>query len=133
VSHFSPLILQMSSRSEALLDHIAYFLKFISNTRYGASLGGTLCYINNPTLRLRLFSHTCLHISRTRLHTTSDDDQTRQHICTNNRLTPPPWWSRSPFQRHGFDEPMPPEGWAALRMFVPMSPPKRLNRFHKFK
>jgi hypothetical protein len=40
---------------------------------YGASLGGTLCFINNPTLRL--FSH----ISRTRLHTTSDDDQTRRH------------------------------------------------------
>ena len=46
-------------------------------SRYGASLGGTLCYINNPTLRL--FSHTCLHISRTRLHTTSDDNQTRRH------------------------------------------------------
>ncbi len=28
---------------------------------------------------LRLLSHTCLHISRTRLHTTSDDDQTRRH------------------------------------------------------
>ena len=40
---------------------------------YGASLGGTLCFINNPTLRL--FSH----ISRTRLHTTSDDDQMRRH------------------------------------------------------
>ncbi len=35
-------------------------------------------------------------------------------------------------QRHGFDEPMPPEGWAALRMFVPMPPPKQINRFHKF-
>ena len=45
--------------------------------RYGASLGGALCYINNPTLRL--FSHTCLHLSRTRLHTTSDGDQTRRH------------------------------------------------------
>jgi hypothetical protein len=37
---------------------------------YGASLGGTLCYINNPTLRF--FSHTCLH-------TTRDNDQTRRH------------------------------------------------------
>ena len=45
--------------------------------RYGASLGGALCYINNPTLRL--FSHTCLHLSRTRLHTKSDDDRTRRH------------------------------------------------------
>ena len=106
------------------------FLEFAG--RYGASLGGTLCYINNPTLRL--FSHTCLHISRTCLHTTSDDNQTRRHKSTNNRQTPPPWWSRSPLQRHGFDEPKPPEGWAALRMFVPpMSPSKRLNRFHKFK
>jgi hypothetical protein len=26
---------------------------------------------------------------------------------------------------------MPPEGWAALRMFVPMPPPKQINRFHK--
>jgi hypothetical protein len=46
-------------------------------SKYGASLGGTLCYINNPTLRL--FSHTCLHISRTRLDTTSDDVQMRRH------------------------------------------------------
>jgi hypothetical protein len=45
--------------------------------RYGASLGGARCYINNPTLKL--FSHTCLHISRTRLHTMSNDDQTRRH------------------------------------------------------
>ncbi len=31
--YFSPLILHMSSRSEALLDHIADFLKFISSTQ----------------------------------------------------------------------------------------------------
>jgi hypothetical protein len=49
----------------------------LTNRRYGASLGGALCYINNPTLRL--FSHTCLHFSRTCLHTMSDDDQTRRH------------------------------------------------------
>jgi len=50
--------------------------------------------------------------------------------------TPSPWWrSRSPlqWQRHGFDEPMLPEGWAALRMFIPTLPSKRLNRFHKLK
>ena len=33
VCHFSPLILQMSARSEALLDHIADFLKFISSAQ----------------------------------------------------------------------------------------------------
>jgi len=39
--------------------------------------------------------------------------------------TPSPWWwSRSPLQRREFDEPMPPEGWAALRMFLPMLPLK---------
>ncbi len=66
---------------------------------YGASLGGTCCYINNPTLRL--FSHTCLHISCTRLHTTSVDNQTRWHKKhkqqTNTTtmvepLTPPAAW-----------------------------------------
>jgi len=90
----------------------------------GASLAGAQCNVFNPTLRLSC--GICLH-------TTSDDDQTRRHICTNNRQTPPPWWSCSPLQRHGFDEPMPPEGWAALRMFVSMSPSKRFNRFHKLK
>ncbi len=43
----------------------------------GASLGRAQSNVFNPTLRL--FSHTCLHISRTRLHTASDDDQTRGH------------------------------------------------------
>ena len=43
----------------------------------GASLGGAVDNIPNPTLRL--FSHTCLHISRTRLHTRSDDNQTRRY------------------------------------------------------
>ena len=33
MSKFGPLILQMSSRSEALLDHIADFLKFISSAQ----------------------------------------------------------------------------------------------------
>jgi len=95
-----------------------------TDCRHGASQCGAKSNIFN--LILRLFCGTCLH-------TTSDDDQTRWHICTNNRQTPPPWWSRSPLQRHGFDEPMPPEGWAALCMFVSMLPSKRLSRFHKFK
>jgi hypothetical protein len=73
---------------------------------YGASLGGALCYINNPTLRL--FSHTCLHLSHTRLHTTSDDDQTRWHkkhkqqtntITMVVELLAPPaawiWWTHA--------------------------------------
>ena len=38
--------------------------------RYGANLGGTLCYTHNPILRL--FSHTCLH-------TMSDNNQMRPH------------------------------------------------------
>ena len=98
----------------------------------GASLGGPLCYINNPTLRL--FSHTCLHISRTCLHTTCDDDQTRRHISTNNRQTPSPWWwSRSPLQQCGFDESMPPKGWAAFRISFPMPLLKWFNRFNKLK
>jgi hypothetical protein len=46
-------------------------------TRCGASLGGAVDYIPNPTLRL--FSHTFLHISCTRLHTRSDDNQTRRY------------------------------------------------------
>jgi hypothetical protein len=48
--------------------------------------------------------------------------------------TPSPWWwSCSPLQRHGFDESMPPEGWAALRMFLPIPPSKRFKRFQKLK
>jgi hypothetical protein len=118
----------------ATVSFVFFFFYIVSKSTlwYGASLGGALCYINNPTLRI--FSHTCLHISRTHLHTTSDDDQTRRHICTNNRQTPSPWWwSRSPLQRRGFDESMPPEGWAALCMLDPMPPSKRFNIFIKLK
>ena len=43
----------------------------------GAIQCGAQSNVFNPTLRL--FSHTCLHISRTRLHKTSDDNQTRRH------------------------------------------------------
>jgi len=48
---------------------------------------------------------------------------------STNRQTPSSWlWSRSPLQRHGFDEPTPPEGWAALHMLVPMPPSiRRMN------
>ena len=102
----------------------------VSIIRYGASLGGAKSNVFNPTLRL--FSHTCLislilvYIRRV---TTTRRDGTKS---TNNRQTPSPWWwSRSPLQRRGFDEPMPPEGWAALRMLVPMPPSKRFNRSNK--
>jgi hypothetical protein len=43
----------------------------------GASQCGAQSNVFNPTLRL--FSHTCLHISRTRLHTTSDENQMSRH------------------------------------------------------
>jgi hypothetical protein len=39
------------------IPHQIFFFQLVV-LRYGASLGGALCYINNPTLRL--FSHTCL-------------------------------------------------------------------------
>ncbi len=97
---------------------------------HGASLGGAKSNVFNPTLRL--FSHTCLislilvYIRRV---TTTRQDGTKS---TNNRQTPSPWWwSRSPLQWRGFDEPTPPEGWAALRMLVPMPPSKRFNRSNK--
>jgi hypothetical protein len=80
----------------------------------------------NPTLRL--FSH----ISHTRLHTTSDNDQTRRHkkhkqkTNTTTMVVEP-----LALQRCGFVEPTPPEGWAALRMLIPMPPSKRFNKFNK--
>jgi len=63
----------------------------------------------------------------------SHESQTTQKAQITYQ-TPSPWrWSHSPLQRRGFDEPMPPEGWAALHMFVPMPPLKQLKRFHKLK
>jgi hypothetical protein len=62
----------------------------------------------------------------------SDDDQTRRHKKHKQQtntitmvvelLASPAAW---------IDEPTPPEGWAALRMLVPMPPSKRFNRFNK--
>ena len=92
----------------------------------GAHLGGSLCHTHNLTLRL--FSRTCLHTRSLRR-----PDETAQKEQTTWQTTSPWCWSRSPLQRRGFDEPMPPEGWAALRMFVPMPPSKQLTRFNKFK
>jgi len=62
-----------------------------SASGHGTSQCGANSNIFN--LILRLFCGTCLH-------TMSDDDQTRRHICTNNRQTPPSWWSHLPLQRH---------------------------------
>ena len=99
--------------------------KWSTSNRYGASLGGALCFINNPTLRLLSYLSTYDEWRRS--------DETAQK-STNNRQTPSPWWwSCLPLQRCGFDESIPPEGWAALRMFVPMPPSKRFNRFNKLK
>jgi hypothetical protein len=38
-----------------------------------------------------------------------------------------------PLQRRGFDDSMPPEGWAALRIYCPKLLLKDLNRFIKLK
>ncbi len=47
-------------------------------------------------------------------------------------VTPPPWWwSRSPLQRHGFDESTPPEGRAALRIHFPRLLLRGLDKFNK--
>jgi len=68
------------------------------------------------------------------MSTTDDHESKTTQKAQITYQTPSPWWwSGSPLQRRGFDEPMPPEAWAALRMFIPMPPSKRLNRFHKFK
>jgi hypothetical protein len=98
--------------------------------RCGASLGGAQSNIFNPTLRLSLILvYISLVLVYIRRVTTTRRDGTKS---TNNRQTPSPWWwSRSPLQRRGFDEPTLPEGWAALRMLVPIPPSKRFNRFNK--
>ena len=62
---------------------------------------------------------------------TSHESETAQKAQTRWQTPSPWWWSCSPLQRRGFDEPMPPEGWAALRMCVPMPPLKQCNKFIK--
>jgi len=68
-----------------------------------------------------------------RVRLTSHESETT-HKAQITYQTPSQWcWSRLPLQRRGFDEPMPPEGWAALRMFILMPPSKGFNRFIKLK
>jgi len=49
--------------------------------RCDASQCGAKSNVSNPSLGLKKFilSHTCLHLSRTRLHRMSEDDQMRRH------------------------------------------------------
>jgi hypothetical protein len=68
---------------------------------------------NADNLILRLFLCHFLHMMSSWRHDSI-------HNNTSNKQTPPPWWwSRPPLQRHGFDDTTPPEGRAALRMFLP--------------
>jgi hypothetical protein len=54
----------------------------------------------------------------------------QQH--TNTQQTPPPWWwSRKPLRQRGFDESMPPEGQAALRIHLSRLPLNGFDRFIK--
>ncbi len=77
----------------------------------GACPGGSKS--NAVKIILRLFLYHFLHAMSSLRHESIYNN-------TSNQQTPPPWWwSRSPFQRCGFDDTTPPEGRAALRMFVP--------------
>ncbi len=90
---------------------------------YGAHVGGPKYYAVNLILRLFLYHF---------LHTTSLWHHKPIHNNTNNQQTPPPcWWSRSPLQRRGFDESMPPDGRAALRIYCPRPPLKSLVKFNE--
>ena len=86
---------------------------------YGANLGGSLCNTSK------------MYVQWVRL--TSHKSETAQKAQTTWQTTSPWCWSCSPLQRHGFDEPMPPEGWEALHMFVPRPPSKQFTRFNKLK
>ncbi len=63
----------------------------------------------------------------------TDVSRVRNHTKITNHLTNTITMVLEPltFQRRGFDEPMPPEGWKALHMFALMPPSKRFNRFKK--
>ena len=82
----------------------------LGHIRYGASLGGPHCHTHNPILRL---------FSRTFLHMTSDDDQSRPHLTAQPtwQTTSPWWWRRSPLRWCECYESMPLEGWAAFRIY----------------
>ncbi len=89
----------------------------------GARLGGSKS--NAVDLILRLFLYYFLHTMSSWRH---------KSICNNknNQQTPPPWWwSRSPLQRHGFNESTLSEWWAALLMFVSRPLLKGFGRINK--
>ncbi len=94
-------------------------------TWYGARVGRPKYYAVNLILRLFLYHF---------LHTMSSWHHESIHNNTNNQQTPPPWWwSRSPLQRHGFDESTLSEWRAALLMFVPRLLSKGFGRINKLK
>jgi hypothetical protein len=78
------------------------------NMWYGACVGGPKYYAVNLILRLFLYRF---------LQTLSSESI---HNNTNTQRTSPPWWrSCLPLQRCGFDDSMPPKGWAALHIYCP--------------
>ncbi len=90
---------------------------------YGASVHGSKINAINPILRLFLYHF---------LHRMSSWRQESIHNNTNNQQTPPPWWwSCLPLQRCGFNESMPPEWRAALRICCPRPLLKGLVEFNK--
>ena len=92
------------------------------NIWYGASVGGPKYYAVNLILRSFLYHF---------LHMLSSESI---HNNTNTQRTSPPWWwSRSPLQRCEFNESMPPEGRAALRIHFPRPVLKGLVKFIKLK
>jgi len=54
----------------------------------------------------------------------SHKSKTTQKAQITYQTPSPWWWSCLPLKRRGFDEPMLPEEWVALRMFVLMTPLK---------
>ncbi len=78
---------------------------------------------HNPSLGL--FSYHFLHLMRSWRHKLIYNN-------SNNQQTPPLWWwSHLPLQQHRFNESMPSEWWAALRVFVPRPPSKGFGRINK--
>ncbi len=91
--------------------------------RHGARLRGSKSNAVNLILRLFLYHF---------VHTMSSWCHESIHNNTNNQQTPPPWWwSHSPLQQRGFDESMPSEWWAALRIYFPRSLSKGFGRINK--
>ncbi len=99
------------------LSHASALWSSAGEEGYGASLGGPLCNTSKMYVR--------------QVQLTSHESVTAQKAQTPWQTTSPWCWSRLPLQRHGFDKPMPPEGWAALRIFIPRPPSTRFIIFNK--